>query len=142
MTLGELSEFYRMREQLRRDEEILRSLEETIAPGGQVLTGMPHAPGVRDKVGDLAVEIADIRTSVEKAKERLDRAEKKISSQIDTIQDQYLRMIFRLRFIHCLTWGEVAAVVGGQNTENSVKSACYRFLRTQKTCNGVTRHDT
>ncbi len=139
MTLKELSQCYKLRERLLKNEDMLRSLRETIAPGGQVLTGMPHAPGVKDKVGDLAVEIASLEQRIEKLKVELGKKEKAVETLIEAIpDDEYLQMVFRLRFIRCLTWGEVAAVIGGGNTENSVKSACYRYL---KTCNGVTRRD-
>ena len=34
--------------------ESLLDLQEAAVPGAQVLTGMPHTPGVKDKVGNLA----------------------------------------------------------------------------------------
>ena len=37
--------------------DILQNLKRSVGPGTQALTGMPHAPGVKDKVGDLATEI-------------------------------------------------------------------------------------
>ena len=51
-----------------------------------------------------------------------------VSDFIKGIKDEYLQLVFRLRFIRCLSWAEVAAVVGGRNSEESVKSACYRYL--------------
>ena len=47
---------------------------------------------------------------------------------IQTIEDIQLCMVFRLRFIHGMTWKLVAATVGGRNTENGVKAACYRYI--------------
>ena len=47
---------------------------------------------------------------------------------IQGIDDDQTRMIFRLRFLRGLTWKEVAAVVGGRNSEESVKMVCYRYL--------------
>ena len=75
MTLQELSQYYKLRERLNRDEEILDSLRAAACPGAQNLSGMPHAPGVRDKVGDLAVEIADMTERIRYLKEEIDRAE-------------------------------------------------------------------
>jgi len=89
---------------------------------------MPHAPGVRDKVGDLAVEIADMTERIRYLKEEIDRAEAAVTEFVESIENDQTRMIFRLRFLRCLTWGEVAAVIGGRNTEDGVKSACYRYL--------------
>jgi len=50
------------------------------------------------------------------------------AAYIGTIEDSQTRMIFRLRYIHGMAWKEVAAAVGGRNTENSVKSVCYRYI--------------
>ena len=47
---------------------------------------------------------------------------------INTIEDDQTRMVFRLRFVHCMTWPQVAQAIGGRNTANSVKLACYRHL--------------
>lgn len=89
---------------------------------------MPHAPGVRDKVGDLAAEIADMTERIRYLKEEIGRAEAAVTEFVESIENDQTRMIFRLRFLRCLTWGEVAAVIGGRNTEDGVKSACYRYL--------------
>lgn len=103
MTLQELSQHFRLREQLARDKEMLESLEDAALPKAQTLTGMPHAPGVSDKVGDLAAEIA--------------QEEATVMAYINTIEDYHTRMVFRLRFLRGLAWKEVAAVIGGRNTE-------------------------
>ena len=47
---------------------------------------------------------------------------------IGTIADSRTRMIFQLRFLRCLTWDEVAAIIGGRNTVSGVKMICYRYL--------------
>lgn len=132
MTLQDLSRYYKLRERLGRDEEILASFEAKAHPGAQVLTGMPHAPGVHDRVGDLAVEIADMRDQIAAIKREIDIEEKRVSSFISNIENDQTRMIFRLRFLRCLTWGAVAEVIGGRNTEDSVKKVCYRYLDIQE----------
>ena len=128
MTLKELSWYFDIQERLARNKEILVSLEAAASPKGQMLTGMPHAPGVSDKVGDLAIEIADMKTRIQYLQEEAERQREPIERFIAGIENDQTRMIFRLRFLRCLTWGEVAAVIGGRNTENGVKSACYRYL--------------
>lgn len=136
MTLQDLSRYYKLRERLNRDEEILASFEARAHPGAQVLTGMPHAPGVRDKVGDLAVEIADMKEQIAALQREIATEEKRVSDFISGIENDQTRMIFRLRFLRCLTWGEVASVIGGRNTEAGVKNICYRYL---ESCDGVLR---
>ena len=138
MTLKELNGHFALRERLARAKEMLASLQAAACPGAQVLTGMPHAPGVSDKVGDLAVEIADLEARIARLEGECKKAQASITEFADGIEDDHIRMIIRLRFLYALTWKEVADVVGGRNSENSVKSACYRFL---ESCSGVTRDD-
>lgn len=141
MTLQRLSQHLSLREKLERNKEILASLQATAAPGAQVLTGMPRTPGVKDKVGDLAIEIADMQARIEYLQWEIEEEERDIVNPfLNSISDDRIRMMFRLRFIRCLTWGEVATVIGGRNTEDGIKSACYRFLQTES-CNAVTRDD-
>lgn len=140
MTLQELSQHFKLREQLARDEEILKSLEAAAYPGAQAFTGMPHTPGVSDKVGYLAAEIADMKEQIRILSEEIAQDEATVAAYIETIEDGQTRMIFQLRFLRCLTWAEVATVIGGRNTEAGVRMVCYRYLR-RKSATG-TRSET
>ena len=53
MTLKELSQLYYLNREIEMDKRRLQELEVKALPGAQVITGMPHAPGVTDKVGCL-----------------------------------------------------------------------------------------
>lgn len=128
MTLQELSRFYKMKEQLHQYKEILASLESKACPGAQILTGMPHSPGIQDRVGDLAVEIAESKEQIALLQEKTEAEETRITGFIEAIENGYIRMIFRFRFLHGLTWKEVASMIGGGNSASSVKNACYRYL--------------
>ena len=128
MTLQELSKYYKLHERLERNREMLSSLYAAAGPGAQVITGMPHAPGVSDKVGDLAAELWDLQSKIDYLEQRCAEEKKKLEKYIGGIKDDQTRMIFRLRFIHCMTWPQVAETIGGRNTANSVKLICYRYL--------------
>lgn len=132
MTLSELSRNFNLNKRLVRDERILESLQLAACPGAQVLTGMPHAPGVKDKVGDLAAEIVDMQDEIESLKAQIKDEKLRATSFIETVEDEQMRTIMRLRFIRCLEWKDVAAIIGGGNTEEGVKTLCYRFLRPKK----------
>ena len=129
MTLQVLSRYYKLQKQLERNKEMLRSLSAAAGPGAQVLTGMPHASGSSDKVADLVMEMEDLEQRILALEFKCDQEKKKIQTYINKIHDDQTRMIFRLRFLHCMTWGEVAAVIGGGNTEVGVKVKCYRYLK-------------
>jgi len=47
---------------------------------------------------------------------------------IDNIDDSLIRQIISLRYINGLTWEQVAAHIGGNNTADSVRKATERFL--------------
>ena len=133
MTLNELSEHYKLRAQLAEVESMLQSLRCAASPGAQALTGMPHATGVRDKVGDLAVEIATIADEADSLRQEIGQQEEAVQAFISAIPDPRTRTIFRLRFIRGLMWCEVAAILGGGNSTYGVKSACYRYLEKDAT---------
>lgn len=107
---------------------MLQSLRDAACPGAAKLTGMPHAPGISDKVGNLAVEIVDMDERICALERDVRDSAERITPFIQTIDDDQTRLIFRLRFLYGLAWKEVAAVVGGRNSEESVKMACYRYL--------------
>ena len=138
MTLDELNQHLDLITELAKANEMLQSLWNAAYPGAQILTGMPHTPGVKDKIGDLASEIADLETEIEQLKKDIDLSAGKVTAFIAEIPDVQTRMIFRIRFCRGLAWKEVAKVLGGGNSEASVKSLCYRYL---ETCNAVMRGD-
>lgn len=127
MTKEELSYHVELKKQLAANLELLASLEAAAGPRVQYLDGMPHAPGVRDVVGDLAAEIADVKTEINQLKAEIARSEGEIVDYITSIKDAQTRMIFRLRFIRGMAWKEVAATVGWI-TESGVKSICNRYI--------------
>lgn len=128
MTLQELSNHFKLRERLDRDLGILDSLVAAACPSAQVMTGMPHTSGVSDKVGDLAIEIADMKERVRYLRHEVSQSEEVIAGFVETIEEDYTRMLFRLRFQRGMTWKQVAVAVGGRNTEAGVKAVCYRYL--------------
>ena len=73
-----------------------------------------------------------MKSEIERVQIELDRVEQEISGYIETIPDIQTRLIFRLRFLRCMTWDEVADTIGGHNTVSGVKKACYRYLDAEK----------
>ena len=127
MTLEKLSAHYNRLEYLAELQETLEGLRRSAQPRTQVFTGMPHAGGVSDRVGDLAVEIAYMEAEIKALQEEIAVHEATILSFIQSIPDPRTRTIFRLRFIRGLMWCEVAAILGGGNSASGVKMACYRY---------------
>lgn len=132
MTLNELNEHLELIKQKNKAQELLDSFWAKAHPGAQVLDGMPHAPGINDKVGYLAAEIADIQTEIDQLNAMIVESEKEILVFIQNIKDLQLRLIFRFRFLYGKPWKEVADIVGRWSTEDSVRCACYRYLDEQE----------
>lgn len=134
MTLQELSKYYKLHERLERNREMLSSLYATAGLGAQEITGMPHAPGVSDQVSSLVIEIEDLKERVSYLESECTREKRILELYIENIEDAQIRIIFRLRFVHCMTWLQVAEAIGGRNTASSVRAICYRHL---KSCSGA-----
>lgn len=77
----------------------------------------------------LADEVAGIRKDIASLAAELQQSEAAVAAWIDTVEDTPAHMIFRLRFIHCMTWPQVAKAIGGRNTATSVKLICHRYLK-------------
>ena len=127
--MQDLSKYYNLVQRIHRAEEMLAGLQSAASPGAQLLSGMPHPPGVKDKIGDLAAEISDIQQLIRELKQIAEQERAKAAAYINDIDDEQTRMIFRLRFLHCLSWQEVAEIIGRKNTAAGIKSACYRYLK-------------
>ena len=132
MTLQELSRLFQLKERLARDVELLENLQSVACPRAQVFTDIPHKPGITDKVGNLSAEIADIKLDIQHLHLEIELEEKRAVFFIKSVTDEQMRIILRLRFLHCYAWKDVAVLIGGKNTEESVKTACYRFLKKNK----------
>ncbi len=128
MTLQELSIYYKLHERLEQSRQMLSSLYASAGLGAQEITGMPHAPGVSDGVSSLVIEIEDLKERISNLESECAREKQILEGYIDTIEDVQTRVVFRLRFVHCMTWSQVAKTIGGRNTANSVKLICHRYL--------------
>lgn len=107
MTKQELSHHMELRKRLTSQRGLLASLEDA---------GLAdEAAGIRDDIARLDAEVQ--------------QSEAAVVAWIGTIKDVPTRTIFRLRFIHCMTYTQVAKTLGGRNTANSVKIYCYRYLK-------------
>lgn len=129
MTIKELSQLYHLNQEIEMDRLRLRNLEARAQPGAQVITGMPHTPGTKDKVGECAAEIADLRGIIEAKHQQCLYERARLERYIAGIDDSLTRQMFKLRFVNGLTWRQVAAGIGGGNTDDGCRKAVQRYLR-------------
>jgi hypothetical protein len=131
MTIRELSQLYYLDKLIQRDEERLEQMRARLTNISPKLSGMPGQPGVSDKVGESVAEIVDLARQIEEERVRFEIEKARLENYLRCIEDTQTRLIFILRFVDLKSWEEVAAAVGGNNTEGSVKQACYRYLKEQ-----------
>ncbi len=130
MTIQELSRYYEIQTTLEKDREVYNNLLQRAGPASPKLTGMPHVSGVQDKVGDLAIELADMEDRIQCLEEQAQVERLKVEAYCRTIADARMYLIFRLRFVRCLTWAEIADKLGRYYTEAGVSRMVYSYLST------------
>ena len=128
MTLDRLNKHFELGRSLRRAQELKEALELNVSPVTQRRDGMPHGTGVSDHVGNLAAELADLGAQIEFLGSEVRNDEPEVLAFIESIDDAYIRTMFRLRFLKFLSWDDVADIIGG-NTRDSVSRTCYRYIR-------------
>ena len=131
MTLDVLNSHLDLVLQLNTAREMLQSMRDAIFRASS-LDGMPHAPGVKDRVGALAIKIAEQEEVVARYERLVQKSEEEVKAYISTISDNRTNLIFYLRFVCGYEWQAVADVIGGWNTEDAVKSVCYRYLQSER----------
>lgn len=128
MTRKEMSQLYYLNREIERDKMRLAELEAAATSVTPKITGLPHIGSVSNKTA-IAAEIADLRTIIDARVRMCVAMYNRINRYIATIDDSLMRQIITLRYIEGLPWHQVAAHIGGNNTADSVKKMCYRFLK-------------
>lgn len=81
---------------------------------------------------DGADGTAALKVQLKTYKLKLEREREKLIRYIRTIPDSQTRLVFIMRFERCLSWRQIANYIGGNNTEESVKKICYRYIKESK----------
>ncbi len=129
MTLQELSQLYWLKKEVAADRRRLAELCARAAACGRPCDGLPRTGGPGDPTGRLAARLADCQAAIDQKCRRCLAEQLRLESYIATIPDSLTRQIFTLRFVEGHSWRQVAAGLGGGNTEMSVRQRVYRYLR-------------
>ncbi len=128
MTKKELSQVYYLDKEIKRDKERLKELQAKAYKITQEMGGMPSSRKKSDKVGNYAVEIAEQKSLIREKIKKCIYLQNRIIRYINSIEDSLIRQILTERYIELKSWRQIAFVVGGGNTENSVRMIHNRFL--------------
>ena len=129
MTVRELSKLYYLNKLIERDSLKLIELETRLQPGSPSLTGMPHNPSPKNKTEEIVPLIIETKERIIKEQAEYIKERVIIEDYIRSVEDYQIRLILSYRFVDLLTWNQTARMIGGNNTEDSVKKMCYRFLK-------------
>lgn len=130
MTLKELSQLYYLNREIQMDrerQEALRAKE--AAPGSPDYSGMPKSHNHENRIERYTAEIMELDAIISAKIIQSMVERRRIERYIADIPDSLTRQIFTLRFVDGLSWLQVAYKIGGDNTEDSVKKTCYRYIK-------------
>ena len=132
MTLKELSQLYYLNREIEMDQQRLEKLRtKASAPGSPNYDGMPKSPSYENRLERYIAEIVDLEAIISAKITQCVHERNRLERYIADIPDSLTRQIFTLRFINGLTWLQVACSIGN-NTEQSVKMICYRYIKNGK----------
>lgn len=130
MTLKELSQLYYLDKEIELDREQLAELRaDLLCPRSPDYDGMPRNPNPENALERCVAEIVDLEDVIRAKIEQRIYERARLERYISDIPDSLTRQIFTLRFIEGLTWEDVAAKAGGNNTAKNCSNICYRYIR-------------
>ena len=77
---------------------------------------------------NIKAELQDVENLIELKLEQQVCEYNRLNRFIQSVDDSLIRQILELRYIEGFKWNKVAIVIGGNNTEDSVKQACHRYI--------------
>lgn len=129
MTKKELSQLYWLNREI--DEEKRKLEELTAASEGctQSITGLPHVSSAGDKIGDLAILIAEQRDLIDLKVRQSVVEYNRLIRYIASVEDALVRQIMYARFVERMTWSQVERAIGGGNNAESLRKKLNRYLK-------------
>lgn len=130
MTLKELSQLYYLNREIENDRRRLEELEGKLtSPSSPNLSGMPRSTAYGNKIESSVADIMDLKAIIAVKQQQCIYERSRLMRYITEINDSLTREIFIFRFVNGLSWRQVAASVGGNNTAENVRQICSRYIR-------------
>lgn len=128
MTQKELSQLYYLNREIEQLQAKIDEIETKAESTTKPITGMPNVPGITDRTGKYAIELAHLKSVLEVNIKKCFYERDRLDAYIQSIPDSQMRMILSLRYINGLSWEQVAASIGGISAEGAKKKN-YRFIQ-------------
>lgn len=129
ITREELNKNLALHESLRMAKENRDALRRKAGVQSPNLDGMPHGSGVTDRTGTLAALIADMSTKIEDLEKEVAANDNRIREFSNSLDDVRLQVVIPLRFILCMSWGEVADMLGYGVSEETIRKLYYKAVK-------------
>lgn len=130
MDVQKLKKLYYISKEIEMWEDAQKRVKDISLIPSMVITGMPYQKGkTSDKVGNMAVSLADFDTKITELKIARVKEYNDLLDYINSIEDSYIRQILYYRHVACMNWMQVARAIGGNNTSDGVRKAHDRFLK-------------
>ena len=110
----------RLKRDIQKQRLKVADLRDSAVRISPVLSDMPHAQQNDSKV-EKAVE------SLTMEQLRLESMEHRLRAMIDSIPDDFIRELFRLRILRNKTWVWISLHISGHNSADSVRMMCHRY---------------
>lgn len=151
-----LEQYSSMLTEKKEVENSIANLESRISKIQEILLSIENGESVKDKVrggngglqsfviegiptSEYSRKKTELQTKMLRLDERLAVLESleadledvlnEVEKYILTLKDSRMRLIIRFKYINNLSWAQVAKKMGGNNTEEGVKSAFHRFFK-------------
>lgn len=131
MTKKELSQLYWLNREIEEEKRKLRELEAASTSGTAKITGLPHVSGAHDKIGDMAILIAEQRDLIDLKVRQSVIEYNRLNRHIAGVEDAQMRMILSLRYVNGLSWQQVAFAIG-ETDEQYPRRKHNKFLQESK----------
>lgn len=123
MTIRELSQLYYLKKEIELETNRMMKIEQ-----GDI-NGLRYK---KEQDPETDAQIEDCKMIIEAKRREAAAKYNRLCRFIKDIDDSMIRQIISLRYLDGCNWTQVAMKIGGGNTAESVKKACYRYIK--KSC--------
>ena len=127
MTSKQLDQVFNLTREKRELEKMLLEIPDITAVRYDSIGA--RNSGISSPVQKIAEQREKIRELISMKLAEISVAEREIFEYIFSINDSQMRRIMRLRHIELKSWLQVANIIGGNNTADSVRKMHDRFLQ-------------
>lgn len=117
-----LNKIYYLRLEIKDLEEEIKSIPDV---SGMNYSGMPHSTGVSDPTFNLVQKREKLIAKLNRKKDRLIDELERVEDILETIKDDEIRTMARMRFVKNMKWEDIGEVVHLDRTVCSKKVRKY-----------------